>query len=71
MRPCGPWRRKCWARSGGDPARIETLFADQSGYATPKVDVRGAVFDRDGRILLVREVADAGRWTRAPVTKAA
>jgi ADP-ribose pyrophosphatase YjhB (NUDIX family) len=51
------------ARSGGDPARIETLFADQSGYATPKVDVRGAVFDRDGRILLVREAADAGRWT--------
>jgi ADP-ribose pyrophosphatase YjhB (NUDIX family) len=51
------------ARSGGDPARIETLFAEQSGYATPKVDVRGAVFDRDGRILLVRETADAGRWT--------
>ena len=51
------------ARSGGDPARIEALFADQSGYATPKVDVRGAVFDRAGRILLVREVADAGRWT--------
>jgi ADP-ribose pyrophosphatase YjhB (NUDIX family) len=51
------------ARSGGDPARIEDLFAGQSGYATPKVDVRGAVFDRDGRILLVRETADAGRWT--------
>ena len=51
------------ARSGGDPARIEALFAEQSGYATPKVDVRGAVFDRDGRILLVRETADAGRWT--------
>jgi ADP-ribose pyrophosphatase YjhB (NUDIX family) len=32
----------------------------QSGYATPKVDVRGAVF-RDGKILLVREKAD-GRW---------
>src|SRR5688500_13133025 len=51
------------ARSGGDPARIEALFAEQSGYATPKVDVRGAVFDRGGRILLVREAADAGRWT--------
>jgi ADP-ribose pyrophosphatase YjhB (NUDIX family) len=51
------------ARSGGDPARIEALFAEQSGYATPKVDVRGAVFDDDGRILLVRETADAGRWT--------
>lgn len=51
------------ARSGGDPARIEALFAEQSGYATPKVDVRGAVFDQAGRILLVRELADGGRWT--------
>lgn len=31
------------------------------GYATPKVDVRGAVFDV-GRVLLVRERSD-GRWT--------
>ncbi|MBP2301068.1 NUDIX hydrolase [Azospirillum picis] len=51
------------ARSGGNPARIEALFAEQTGYATPKVDVRGAVFDRDGRVLLVREAADGGRWT--------
>jgi ADP-ribose pyrophosphatase YjhB (NUDIX family) len=27
------------------------------------VDVRGAVFRNDGSILLVREIADAGRWT--------
>lgn len=46
-----------------DAQRIERLFADQVGYATPKVDVRGAVFGHDGRILLVREVADGGRWT--------
>jgi 8-oxo-dGTP pyrophosphatase MutT (NUDIX family) len=32
----------------------------QPGYATPKVDVRGAVV-RDGRILLVQERSD-GRW---------
>jgi len=32
------------------------------GYATPKVDVRAAVIDDDGRILLVRE-ADGGGWT--------
>jgi ADP-ribose pyrophosphatase YjhB (NUDIX family) len=44
-------------------AHIEALFAEQTGYATPKVDVRGAAFDGDGRVLLVREVADAGRWT--------
>ena len=35
-------------------------FSMQSGYATPKVDVRGAVF-RDGKILLVHEKAD-GKW---------
>jgi ADP-ribose pyrophosphatase YjhB (NUDIX family) len=36
-------------------------FINQPGYATPKVDVRGAVF-RDGKILLVREKLDGG-WT--------
>jgi ADP-ribose pyrophosphatase YjhB (NUDIX family) len=36
-------------------------FVNQPGYATPKVDVRGAVF-RDGKILLVREKIDGG-WT--------
>ena len=41
---------------------IEAMFTEQTGYATPKVDVRGAVF-RDGRILLVRETADGDRWT--------
>jgi ADP-ribose pyrophosphatase YjhB (NUDIX family) len=33
----------------------------EDGYATPKVDVRGAIF-RDNRVLLVRERID-GRWT--------
>jgi ADP-ribose pyrophosphatase YjhB (NUDIX family) len=44
-------------------ARIEALFAGETGYATPKVDVRGAAFDAQGRILMVREVMDGGRWT--------
>jgi len=35
-------------------------FKMQPGYATPKVDVRGAVV-RDGQILLVQERTD-GRW---------
>ncbi len=52
------------AGAGGDetPAvgPILDLFCGQSGYATPKIDVRGAVF-RDDRILLVREETD-GRW---------
>lgn len=38
------------------------LNAKEFGYATPKVDVRGVVF-RDDKILLVREIADEGRWT--------
>lgn len=35
-------------------------FKIQPGYATPKIDVRGAVV-REGKILLVQEKAD-GRW---------
>ena len=50
-------------RASADPTWVEKLFAEQAGYATPKVDVRGAVFREDGRILLVREVADSGRWS--------
>jgi len=50
------------AHSSADASRIEELFANQYGYATPKVDVRGAVF-RDDKILMVREVSDGHRWT--------
>jgi ADP-ribose pyrophosphatase YjhB (NUDIX family) len=42
-------------------AQIPDVFAQQSGYATPKVDVRVAAFQND-RILLVRELED-GHWT--------
>jgi ADP-ribose pyrophosphatase YjhB (NUDIX family) len=42
-------------------APLQELFAGQVGYATPKVDVRAAVF-RDSQILLVRELDD-GSWT--------
>jgi ADP-ribose pyrophosphatase YjhB (NUDIX family) len=38
-----------------------SLWEGERGYATPKVDVRGGVFDCD-RVLLVRERSD-GRWT--------
>lgn len=41
---------------------VAQLFVHEKGYANPKVDVRCAVFDEDGRILLVREAAD-GRWS--------
>ena len=51
------------AHTSAPADRIESLFAAETGYATPKVDVRGAVFDGDERLLMVREVADGGRWT--------
>ena len=53
------------AASGGSATveALEALFASEKGYATPKVDVRGAVFDAGGRLLMVRELADGGRWT--------
>ena len=49
-------------RLGSVPVeRIESLVSDYAkGYATPKIDVRGAVFHGD-KILLVREASD-GRW---------
>ena len=50
-------------QTGADLARIEALLDAESGYATPKVGVRGAVFDAAGRILMVREVVDHNRWT--------
>ena len=51
------------AHTGTDSTRIEALFEAETGYATPKVGVRGAVFDQEGRLLLVRETADSHRWT--------
>jgi len=44
-------------------AHIAALFDAEHGYATPKVDARGAVFDDQGRVLMVREIQDEGRWT--------
>jgi ADP-ribose pyrophosphatase YjhB (NUDIX family) len=47
--------------SGEEAAPILDLFRQDIGYATPKVDVRGAAF-RDGEVLLVRETND-GKWS--------
>lgn len=40
--------------------KIRELFCNESGYQTPKLDTRAAIF-KDGRILLVRE--NNGRWS--------
>ncbi len=42
-------------------AEAKALWIPEDGYATPKVDVRGAVF-RDAEVLLVRERSD-GKWS--------
>jgi ADP-ribose pyrophosphatase YjhB (NUDIX family) len=47
--------------SGTDTLTVEKLFANETGYQTPKVDVRAVVFEQ-GRILMVRETID-GCWT--------
>lgn len=40
--------------------KINLSFANETGYATPKVDIRGVVFE-DDKILLVKEKVD-GAW---------
>lgn len=42
--------------------RVRGILESQTGYATPKVGVRAAVFQQ-GKILLVKERLDKGRWT--------
>ena len=39
---------------------VHDLFCNETGYQTPKLDTRAAIF-RDGRILLVRE--NNGKWS--------
>jgi len=45
------------------PETVLALFTSEKGYATPKIDVRGAVFNAAGEILMVREAIDQDRWT--------
>jgi ADP-ribose pyrophosphatase YjhB (NUDIX family) len=49
------------AGSGAELSVIRELLSKDTGYATPKVDVRGVIF-REHKILLVKERSD-GRWT--------
>lgn len=47
--------------TGLDEKKARDLFASETGYQTPKVDIRAAVF-KDDRILMVKEKAD-GAWS--------
>ncbi|MDH5507255.1 MAG: NUDIX hydrolase N-terminal domain-containing protein [Anaerolineae bacterium] len=49
------------AHTQSDVPELVQNFQAQRGYATPRVDVRAAVF-RQGKLLLVREISDDG-WT--------
>ena len=42
---------------------IQDLLQTQQGAMTPKVDVRGVVFNDNGEVLMVKELLDDGRWT--------
>jgi ADP-ribose pyrophosphatase YjhB (NUDIX family) len=48
--------------SGQPAAELAVELGRDSGYATPKIDVRGAIFDAQERMLLMREKTD-GRWS--------
>jgi ADP-ribose pyrophosphatase YjhB (NUDIX family) len=48
--------------TGAEFEEVRSVFEAQSGYATPKIDVRGVVF-KNKKILMVRELMDDGRWT--------
>jgi ADP-ribose pyrophosphatase YjhB (NUDIX family) len=51
------------AVADGHPAEHWRLvLGKETGYATPKVDVRGALVDSDERVLLMRERSD-GLWS--------
>ncbi len=42
------------------PEKVKDLFCNETGYQTPKLDTRAAIF-RDGKILLVQELD--GKWS--------
>ena len=50
------------ALSGRPAGELATELGRDTGYATPKIDVRGAIFDGEQRVLLMREKTD-GRWS--------
>jgi ADP-ribose pyrophosphatase YjhB (NUDIX family) len=50
------------AISGRPAAELAVELGRDSGYATPKVDVRGVIFDDEERVLLMQERTD-GLWS--------
>ena len=48
-------------QTGLPPARVRDLFCNETGFQTPKLDTRAAIFDDEDRILLVKE--NNGTWS--------
>jgi ADP-ribose pyrophosphatase YjhB (NUDIX family) len=48
----------------GEPVtQLNALFANETNYPTPKVDVRAVLFRGTDEMLLVQEKSDGNRWT--------
>ena len=47
-------------KSGFSAEKVKDLFCNETGYQTPKIDTRAAIF-KDGKILLVHE--NNGTWS--------
>ena len=45
-----------------DIKQIDTIIPENNGYRTPKVDVRAVIFNKEGEILMVREMVD-NNWS--------
>ncbi len=43
--------------------KIVRVFASETGYQTPKIDIRAALFRGTDEILMVQEKVDHNRWT--------
>lgn len=52
------------ANLSGEPvAKLNAIFANETGYPTPKVDIRAVLFRGTDEILLVQEKLDGNRWS--------
>jgi ADP-ribose pyrophosphatase YjhB (NUDIX family) len=49
--------------TGQPAALLQSLFAEETGYPTPKVDVRAVLFRGTDEVLLVQEKLDGNRWS--------
>ena len=48
----------------GEPvAQLDSLFAGETGYPTPKVDIRAVLFRGTDEVLLAQEKMDGNRWS--------